>query len=310
MSDAGKLDVTGVLDPDVGGKDKSFDEDDFNFKLDDSLLESESTETLSESDELNLDLLLDEDLGLEDTPVTVQSSKESDSFDLNLEDKVEEAGADEGEDEEVDFVLDEIVTDQVEAAEKAGLEAETPAETGRVPGQGEAEFDLGLFLSEEEVFGEAGKTGARAEVEVEFQARTAGEEEIDFDLEEVVEAAPEPLVKAAEEAADAFHRAEAGTTAKDGSLEDLMLGTETIMDFGPPRVKETGAAAAPQPDRPAGPGMYVPRPLDLNMERLEALVERTIRDTIGRVLERLVPEIIEQVVSRELEKLRRELEEE
>ncbi len=335
------LNVTRVLDPDLADKTLTLTEEDIDYELGAALFdpvdESADSQTEKTQDD-DIDFELDDNIleAADDIKDSKSSSPAVDDVDFDLNEFAEDIAqggsvTDEGglTGDEVDFDLDdvavEIAPDQAPTAQEMlddGVEFEledtvieapvpelqtaptTDAPGGdvdagideliaqaTVPKDGSSElkeFDLDAILAEDDDLDDIDiglpTDGAAREEEI--------DDAIDFELEEVVETSsppPQPEDSPPEPAPTA-EVVETGPDAETdiGVPEDWSEPTPAEIED---RV-EPSATQSPEPD----------------MDRLEAVVERAVRETVSKVLEKMLPGLIDEVVARELEKLRDELE--
>ena len=103
---------------------------------------------------------------------------------------------------------------------------------------------------------------------------------------------------------------EAPVSRTDGVIGPQAVSEKTLMapaalglaaGLIPTAVPESAPVEAQgKPEFPA-------HPVGLDQERLEAVVEKAVRETVGLILEKMLPRLIEEVVSKELAKLIEEL---
>jgi hypothetical protein len=168
-----------------------------------------------------------------------------------------------------------------------------------------SDFDLDKFLDTEET---------PLEESFDQGEDDAVDTDLDFELEEVVAAPPEPAEAEAREGIDLAPPLDDFPAPEQSPAEQsLPKEPPTTMSVPAPQADTQAPmdGAEPGDDRTAGDAgrEQSTTPLsDENMDRLEALVEKAVRETVSQVLERILPRIIDEVVTRELEKIRDELE--
>ena len=326
------LDVTGILDPDITKKGADITEADIDFELDEvvgddfgngldgDFLDLDALDTEGKADGqalskpeaepgvLDLDLVdkvdpvddddfdfdLDEDLGAVDGLDDLDAPGFEDDVDFDLDDPAgpgvpAAAAMPPDREDDVDFDLDDMITSEdVESAmpaqEEPDLEFDEMLRASETAKSDHVEdFDLDSILTENGSVEEPGRV-----LDAGVGAMEDVEKDLDFDLEERVESVPEPpadLVGASEPGADFDFGA-------DGKPDD------------PP-----AEAGSPVSDLPEDVELVAPESPAVDMERLEAVVELTVRRTVTEVLERMLPGLIEESVGRELENILKELEE-
>ncbi len=236
--------------------------------------------------DLNVTNILDPDIMREELDM------KGEDLDFELDEALLDSGADDPAAEDVDdeeiMNIDELLMDDAEETE---LSFEGTSEDDGV------DFELTDFLDTEEP-GEGPAVSSSEEID----------DDIDFELVEQIESAPADGSVAAEPEEDL-----------ESALESFLGGVEpapsgepgTIMNFEEPLAAGRILEDTVIPDAPAEPGLPYPAagpetPV-IDQERLEALVERTVRETVESVVTRLLPGLVEEVLTRELEKLREEL---
>ena len=290
------------------------EEDDLDFVLDQPLdqplpqeeLAPDSEEQAMDLDlesaaqEDDLDFVLDQPL---DQPLPQEeqaAAQEEQAMDLDLESAAEE--------DDLDFVLDQPPA-QEEQAPDLDLEMDWDDLPESDPTLQElppaSPFDLDDFLDTDE---------QPTEDAFELDEEEAVDTEIDFDLQEVVVETPE-IPEAELEIEDLAPSLDDFAVSEQSTPEPPLSETSDVTQVTGP-TPETASEALNDTGEPAGmptaptadqePALA---PLsDEHLERIEALVDQAVRETVSRVLERILPRIIDEVVTRELEKIRDELE--
>ncbi|MBF0527711.1 MAG: hypothetical protein HQK55_00285 [Deltaproteobacteria bacterium] len=115
------------------------------------------------------------------------------------------------------------------------------------------------------------------------------EEDIDFELEEVVELAEPASLKTDVNLEDQH-------PVLTVDMEEFPTGAIPVTTSG------TGSIDMPQPQ-------VAPQPFPLDTAKLEELIVQTVRETVSQALQKMLPGLLEEILSKELEKLRMELEE-
>lgn len=250
------LEVTSVLDPDMIGKDIELTGQDIDFELDDSLLEDGTDEDFLDLGDLD---------ALDDDALAPPLEKEASAPAASMPD-----------DDEIDFELTEPVRETIPADDDIDFELEAPVAepvtaeepmAASEPEMEEVDFDLDKIIADSSEDVPAPLAVDEAELE----------EPVDFELEEVVEAAPQP---------------EPEPEPEDASAIDT--GMPEVPEYTPPREPEE------KQDLMA---------MEFYAERIEAVVEKVVRETVTQVLERMLPSLVEEALTRELEKLNQDLDE-
>jgi hypothetical protein len=165
-------------------------------------------------------------------------------------------------DDDIDFELGEPIRETAPSDDDIDFELDAPiaeAATGTEPDMEEVDFDLDQIIADTD-------EGVPEPMEV---AEDELEEPVDFELEEVVESAPQPEPELEAEAAPA-------------------------VDTGMPDVPEY----TPPPAAPVEAVASEPASIEFDVERIEAMVEKTVRETVTQVLERMLPGLVEEALTR------------
>jgi len=273
LSEDDDFEVTNILDPDLQDADLNLNGKDLDSELNGAL---GGAETESGDDILDIDdLFLDEDLDSVEILAAGPSDGQADS------------AAMESAEDDFEFEL----TDLVEAGESLDEAVGFNFEEDALPAEEEIEEDIDFELEEEVVETPSGEFGA---------AEPEGlEDEIETGLEDLL--GPPPLDQ------------EAGVEPGSQALFEAAETVDHLDSTRPETVPEPTPEAldqvpsVPSPVEAEQPPLAAPFASDL--EKIERIIEDTVRETVSQVLERLLPGLIEEVVGRELEKLRAELEE-
>lgn len=339
--DSSGFDVTAVLDPDLNPTDLDIKGEDLDSTLSGALFEGGEEDILTEHEDDFIDI---DDILLTSRPAdgaaVVESGEEpadaDDDVDFDLVDVVAEPASPGTSDLEGDeFDLDEILA----AADSEGPPEFEPVEAMDKPDEDEIETDVDFDLEEvvapatapvatDPATPPADLEGFDTDIDQLLStsmpaAEEPADEEDITDIEQLLAVVPpvEPLTAsertpAPEADTDILFQIEADVPAAsrhsmrpsfaepsrvdlddllaDADLDDLLA--ETPME--PPRTSE------PSPPAPGD----APLAAALDPRQLESVVERAVRDTVGRVMERILPGLIEDAVARELEKIKAEME--
>jgi len=280
-------------------------------------------------------------------------------------DKILESGLSQDltDDSDIDFELSEIISEEEESFEDTSEVDEEPAlEDVNFSGvTGEETGNEDTLTLEDIVFGDdtdAEALGGELEFEAQDAVERGGlpldktaqgddelpydevEEDIDFELDEVVEEAPAtPEIETGppvededinfeldEILEDTTQLTEGESSAPLEDEEDLSLDMEDTFSTAEPAPsaletrQETefveSAEGVPSdflsevgPDAEISRGPERGEVPAFDQVRLEAVVREAVQETVNRVLEEMLPRIVEEAVTREIEKLRAELEE-
>jgi len=270
LSEDEDFEVTNILDPDLQDTDLNLNGKDLDSELN-GVLDGDEVE--SEDDILDIDaLLLDEDLDSVEITASGPSDGQADSAAMETA--------------EDDFEFE--LTDLVEAGE--GLEEAVGFnfEEDTLPAEEEIETDIDFELEEEVVETPPGEFEAAEPEGLADEIETGLEDLLSppLDQEAGVEAGAQEFIQTA------------------ATVDFAAAQPENVPELTPEALDQVPSAPSPVEAEPPPQAA----PLAPDQEKIEQIIEATVRETVSRVLERLLPGLIEEVVGRELEKLRAELE--